>query len=109
MEKSLREKLAKAIVRSDTGREGVRVSLQVQPRLRAGSRSERRERLLGQFGQIAEAIAGEAAEVDLASLSVSGQTVEATLPLGRYEDLVDDLARQGIRVDPLIDRQIIPE
>lgn len=109
MDKSLREKLAKAIVRPGTGREGVRVSLQVQPRLKTGSRSERRERLLARFGQIAEAIAGEPAEVDLSSLSVSGQTVEATLPLGRYEDLVDDLARQGIRVDPLIDRQVVPE
>jgi len=109
MDKSLRKKIVKAVVRLDAGRKGVRVSLQYQPRLETGSRSERRERLLERFSQIAQAIAADSAEVDLSSVSVSGQTVEATLPLDRYENLVENLAQQRIRVDPLVDEQIVPE
>ena len=98
-----------AISRLSTGEEGVRVSLQYKPRLDEPSRSVRRDILHREFQKIASEGAPEGTRVDLESLSVSGQTVEAVLPAQHYDRLVNDLEQREVRVDALFDRQVIPE
>ncbi len=98
-----------AISRLSTGAEGVRVSLQYKPRLGEPSRSARRDILQREFQKIASESAPEGTQVDLSSLSVSGQTVEAVLPVEHYDRVVSDLEQREIRVDELIDRQVVPE
>ena len=90
-----------------SGTKGVYVSLQYKPSLTELSRSARRDALRAEFEKVARAIEPQGAEVDLDSISVSGQTVEALLPIDHYEELESRLNRQNIRVDPLIDRQIV--
>jgi hypothetical protein len=98
-----------AISRLSTGEEGVRVSLQYKRRLEDPSRAVRRDILNKEFQKIASECAAEGTDVDLGSLSVSGQTVEAVLPVQHYDRLVNDFERREIRVDDLVDRQIVPE
>jgi hypothetical protein len=98
-----------AISRLDTGEEGVRVSLQYKPRLDEPSRTARRDILHREFEKIASECLSEGTQVDLGSLSVSGQTVEAVLPVKNYDRLVNDLEQKDVRVDDLINRQVIPE
>ena len=97
-----------ALSRTSTGEEGVRVSLHYKPRLDEPSRSARREILQSAFGKVASEVHSRGLECDLGSLSVSGQTVEAVLPVRDYESLVDELERKDIRVDALLDQQIVP-
>lgn len=98
-----------AISSLPTGKEGVRVSLQYKPRLDEPSRGARRDILHREFEKIAAECAQEGTQVDLGSLSVSGQTVEAVLPVEAYDRLVNDLEQKDVRVDDLIDRQVLPE
>ena len=109
MDTTKAKEVEKAVVITSRGTKGVHVSLQYEPRLKGGSRSQRRKLLIRQFGQIAKALALEGADVDLESISVSAQTVEAVLPLDHYQEITNVLVRQQIRVDPLFDRQIVPE
>jgi len=98
-----------ALSRLPTGEEGVRVSLQYKPRLEEPSRSVRRDILHREFQKIASEGVPEGSSVDLESLSVSGQTVEAVLPVQHYDRLVNDLEQREVRVDTIFDRQIVPE
>ena len=109
MDKHLLAKLGglDALEKLDRGLRGVRVSLQSQGALPAGSRAERRACLEEHFAKIAETLAGAGARVDLGTISVSGQTVEAVLPVDDYDDMKRRLEDEGIRVDPVIDRQIV--
>jgi hypothetical protein len=110
MDKDLVQRLRDlgAIARLETGQEGVRVSLHYKPRLEEPSRSARRDILQREFQKIASEVVPEGTEVHLESLSISGQTVEAVLPLGDYDRVVDDLEQREVRVDALVDRQIVP-
>jgi len=83
------------------------VSLQYQPRMKTRSRRERRKELLEKFDQAAQAVDLDGDNIDLDSLSVSGQTIEAFLPLNQIEELVIKFSQQQIRIDPLIDYQVI--
>jgi len=89
------------------GLPAVRVSLQYRPRLTDRSRTKRRQLLTDAFGRVASWLEPLGAAVDLSSLSVSSQTVEALLPFERYDDLSDQLERQQIRIDQLYDRQVV--
>jgi len=89
------------------GQTGVMVSLQYQPRMKTRSRRERRKELLEKFDQAAQAVDLDGDNIDLDSLSVSGQTIEAFLPLNQIEELVIKFSQQQIRIDPLIDYQVI--
>jgi len=100
------EKLG-ALVTLHTGAQGVRVSLQYTPGLAEHSRSARRDTLRTEFERVAQSIASQGAEVDLDSISVSGQTVDACLPIDQYEELISKLHEQQIRVDLLVDREIV--
>jgi hypothetical protein len=96
-----------ATARLASGEEGVRVSLQYRARLAEPSRAARRELLHREFQSIAAELVPKGTEVDLGSLSISGQTVEAVLPLREYDHLVDDLKKRQVRVDALLDRQVV--
>lgn len=110
MDKDLIRKLRDlgALSRTSKGEEGVRVSLQYKPRLEEPSRSARREILQRAFRKVASEVLARGLECDLKSLSVSGQTVQAVLPVRDYESLVDELEQKDIRVDALLDQQIVP-
>lgn len=103
------DKLAKigAIERLNTGDNAVRVSLQYEPRLRNPSRSDRRETLKSEFEQIAQSIDARGAEVNLESLSVSGQTVEALIPVDSFDAIAEELSSKNVRVDLLIGRRAV--
>lgn len=87
------------------GGSGVRVSLQIADSLPALPRAKRREWLAGRFDAVAKLRSGEV-ELDLDSISPSAQTVEALIPLAQYDEIEAELKRHGIRVDPLLDRQV---
>ena len=46
-------------------------------------------------------------QVDWNSLSLSAQTVEAALDAEDAESAIADLEALGLRVDPVVDRQIL--
>jgi hypothetical protein len=91
----------------DDGTKGVRVSLQSNAPLASGTRLGRRASLEQRFADVAKGLAKVGAKVNLQTISVSAQTVEAVLPVERYDDVKHDLERIGIRVDELIDRLIV--
>lgn len=109
MNAQILDKLTKlgAIEQLPTGVPGVRVSLQYEPRLSLQSRDARRDLLRHEFERIAHALGAQGAKLDLDSVSVSGQTVEAIFPLDNYDRISQELSNQQIRVDLLIDRQIV--
>jgi hypothetical protein len=96
-----------AIDQLANGQDGVRVSLMWNSRLSEPSLSVRRDLLLQKFESTANDILPDGAEVDLNSISVSAQTVEAILPIHNYDDITDKLKQQSIRVDPLTRQRLI--
>jgi|ERR1700682_5135611 len=101
------EKLATlgAIATTSGGKEGVRVSLQDTRRFDDPSRHARRASLRETFERVNAQI--QDVDIDLESLSVSGQTVVAVLPTDRFEDIEQELKRQEIRVDLDITRNAV--
>lgn len=89
------------------GRVGVPVSLQYEARLDPPSRATRRDLLRQRFERIERELAPQGATVDLGSISVSGQTVEAVLPVDAIDGIETALRVQHVRVDPLLDRQVV--
>ena len=109
MDSEVLERLYKlgAIHRLANGQDGVRVSLMWQTRLASPSISARRDLLKQKFESTANDILPDGAEVDLNSISVSAQTVEAILPIHNYDHITDKLKQQSIRVDPLTRQRVI--
>lgn len=109
MDSKVLEKLYKlgAIDKLANGRDGVRVSLMWKTTLPAASRSTRRSMLRQKFENVANDIRAYGAEVDLDSVSISGQTVEAILPIDKYDEISDKLKKEDIRVDLLTSEQIL--
>jgi hypothetical protein len=99
--------LKKAVVEMGEGRQGVHVSLQYQPRLSEGSRAERRDVLKQRFEEVRRRLPANDITINMESLSVSAQMVEAVLDFNQYDSLVERLKESHIRVDPLIDREIV--
>ncbi|MCU1350434.1 MAG: hypothetical protein JWO56_3464 [Acidobacteria bacterium] len=93
------EKLANlgVVEKTSTGKDGIRVSLQDTRRSDEPSRELRRAFLLQHFQHLGHEI-GEA-EIDLDSLSVSGQSVLALLPADRFEDIEQQLRAKQVRID----------
>ena len=96
-----------ALVPTDDGGEGVRVSLHYEAKLSDPSRMARRKLLTGAFAQLANSPGSEGLVVDLSTLAVSAQSVEATLPLRDFERIVADLRRKHVRATVLSDKQIV--
>lgn len=89
------------------GERGVRVTIQYQPRLMNMSRQDQRDFLYKEFNRLSEPLVTEGAEVRLNSISDLAQTVEAVLPLARYEAIETILNEKGFRVDPIVTRQVV--
>ena len=96
-----------ALQRLSDGSEGVRVSLQSMAPNTAGSRTERYATLRKEFAKLADVFKSQGLFVDLASISTSAQTVDAVVQLQMYENVKQKLERAGIRVDLLIDREVV--
>ena len=79
--------------------DSVRVSLQSRIPLPAVPKVERRRLLQARFQRLTDQPTYKAIEVDLDAISVSAQTVEATIPAGQLDELRDSLGRKGFRVD----------
>lgn len=107
MERAVLEKLRRggAVVPMQSG-EAVRVTLQV-PDIPSVPRNERRELLLRLFQELQDELAGDGVVVDTASMSVSGQTAEALIPLGTYDHVLAAAAGRDVRVDPLVERHVL--
>lgn len=109
MDSKLLERVYKlgAVERLATGQDGVRVSLMWDSTLSQPSRSARRDLLKQKFESTANDIIPDGAEVDLNSISVSGQTVEAVLPINNFDQITDKLKQQSIRVAVLTNEQVL--
>lgn len=109
MNQHLVEKVIKqgGLERLHTGANGVRVSLQYEPRLLTPSFPDRKLELKREFERIAQSLNQRGAELDLDSISVSGQTVEALLPIDQLAEIEEDLSDRNIRVDLVIKREAI--
>jgi hypothetical protein len=89
------------------GRRGVRVTLQVQARFSERDRKVRRALLRSEFEKAAAIIEPDGGKLDFDSISVSGQTAEAVLPVDVLDVLESKLTAEDVRIDALIDRQIL--
>ncbi len=98
-----------AISRLSTGAEGVRVFVAVQTPAGRALPFSAAGRPPARVPEDCLRKRPEGTQVDLAALSVSGQTVEAVLPVEHYDRVVSDLEQREIRVDELIDRQVVLE
>lgn len=86
------------VVRRTGDRDAVRVSLHYRRPLEAVARAERRKRLQSAFADIAAAERARGLRLDPESLSVSAQSVEATVPLDEYDALRGELEPLGVRL-----------
>lgn len=94
------------LARTPDGDEAVPVSLMCQVPLKAGSRAGRKDELHAFFARLGDEFGHELA-MNPQSLSVTGQTVEALIPVDTFKRTVDSLASRQVRVDILIDRHVI--
>lgn len=108
MEKSLKRKLEQLelIETLPTGDAGVRVTLQYQPRLSQKRRSDRKAFLDQQFNKIANHLQGAGCQVELNTLTVSSQTVEAVIPIEQYDAIEAEMNDENVRLDVVVDRLI---
>ncbi len=109
MKDSLKRKLSQLdlLEALPSGETGVRVTLQHTPRLTESSRADRRAFLDRRLSQIAKRLAATGCRVEIESLSVSGQTVEAVIPIDQYDEIEDQMKDEQIRLDVLMDRSIV--
>lgn len=102
------ERLAKkGLIANEGGRDGVRVSIQFEKSMSEPSRRERRAALNLCFSDLARDLAPLGVRIDLDKCSVSAQTVEAFVPVERYDEVVKMLAEQSIRTDLIERRQVV--
>lgn len=90
-----------------SGDKAVRVTLQHKSKLHETSRELRKNELIKRFKQIQKLIGHDLIEIDFDSLSLSAQTIEANLLFKKFDECEKDLENQNIRIDILIDREII--
>lgn len=109
MDNSLKRKLVQLDLLEvlPSGENGVRVTLQHTPRLAEPSRADRRAFLDRRFKQLAARLAADRCRVDVDTVSVSAQTVEAVIPVDRYDAIEDRMKADDIRLDVLMDRSIV--
>jgi predicted nucleotidyltransferase len=87
------------VVTDSSGKDAVRVYLQYLPELPGASRDDRGKELKKQFEQVASKRAHTGVQLDPDSLSVSGQVIEALLPVERYEQATRELEDDNVCVD----------
>lgn len=108
MDPHLLDKLLKldATERLGDGRTGVRASVQYPERIDA-PRDERRERLAAEFSQVGDLLHNFGGELDLQSMSVSGQSVEAVVPLDTYDEVEQAVRSVGCTLRVVMDEKIV--
>jgi hypothetical protein len=85
------------------------VTIQYKPTFE-GSRDARRAKLFSQFGELEHSsLGGLQCDLDWQSLSTSGQTIVATLPVCMVGKLKSRLEHISYRVDEIVDRQVVQE
>lgn len=87
------------VVSDSSGNKAVRVYLQYLPDIRGRSRDARRKALRTRFDQIAEKRSQTGVELDPGSLSVSGQVIEALVPIQHFDEARHELEDDDLRVD----------
>ena len=87
------------IVPDGSGAESVRVYLQMVPDVPGDTRDERRSALHAYFDELARRRAHTGLELKPDTLSVSGQMIEALLPLATYDTALDELQGEDVKVD----------
>lgn len=87
------------------GARGVRVSCQYRPVLGKQPRTERARVLKDCFVELSQKVPD--LEIDLTTLSVSGQTVEALVPVEQFDQVERKLEEKDIRVDLVVDRKVV--
>jgi hypothetical protein len=90
------------------GREGVSVTVQFQGTVPAVSRPERKEWLREHFAQLGTKLANLPIHLDPATVSVSGQTVEATCAVDCLPQLQRAVESGGHKVEVLRTVQAVP-
>ena len=88
------------------GENGVNVTLQCTKQFKGYSRQQRKEKLLKYFQTVVMELSSNCL-VDLDSISVSGQTIEGVIAVKHFDELNQKLSNKNIRVDLVIDRQIV--
>jgi hypothetical protein len=109
MDNALKRKLAQLDLLESlpSGETGVRVTLQHTPRLTESSRAGRRAFLDRRFSQIGKSLSTVGCRVEIETVSVSSQTVEAVIPIDQFSPIEDRLKDEHIRLDVLMDRSIV--
>ena|SRR6185436_12396975 len=87
------------------GREGVEVTVQYVGDPPRATRGERKNWLDDLFSQLSERL-GPRLEIKPGSLSLSGQTVEAVVPVAELDELSDQLSPHQFRLDLSLMRQV---
>lgn len=94
--------------KTSSGAEGVRISAQHQRTIAGETRPDRRKALQTWADDLNEKVAHHGGEVVPDSLSVAGQTVEAIVPIDTFEAVQSDLTNEGVRIDLVVPRQVVP-
>lgn len=90
------------------GREAVDVTLQFTGRVPALSRPERKAWLSARFSRVDQRL-GRRIGVKPGSLSVSGQTIEAVVPVDELDQVEAQLAHDEFRLDVMVPTQVLDQ
>jgi hypothetical protein len=106
MDEQLLQKLTNlGATQQRNGRQALRASVHLPERIEA-SRAERRDLLTTHFAKLGNLLHDIGGEVDLDSLSVSGQSVEAIVPIDVYDDVERAVRDAGCTMRPDFDRKL---
>lgn len=87
------------VVPDSSGKDAVRVYLQYLPSVSGKSAAARGKALRDRFERVARRHEAMGVQLDPESMSVSGQMIEALLPLEHYEQARHELEDEKVRVD----------
>ncbi|MCF1487912.1 hypothetical protein LZ838_11140 [Pseudomonas sp. AA27] len=89
------------------GAEAVRVTAQCRQVGKVLTREDLRSRLVDWQRQLEQRLAIHGAELIEGSLSVSGQTVEAVVPILELSQVMAEMSEQDVRIDIVKPRQVV--
>ncbi len=98
---------AQALQRLSDGRDGVEVTIQFQGEVPGVARPDRRLWIEGKIASVVDRVAKHNALIKPDSVSVSGQTVEAVIPVSELETVQKALSEENCRVDITTRRQVV--
>ncbi|SPO65039.1 hypothetical protein [Pseudomonas sp. JV241A] len=92
---------------TSAGVEAVRVTAQCRRSAVGFTRDKWRSALLDWESEIEQQLASHGGELIQGSLSVSGQTVEAVVPIVELSSVVAEMADSDVRIDIVTPRQVV--